>query len=150
MDANILKKGRAELINYAYERRAIAVMKTLAVRSPSDELVNRMKTQAAHARCVEAALSRLDPDEYAVLDIMYIDATPDSSIRLAEKTGMGEEEIRKTTEDALGAFCVYFFGENEKSRGGEAAADISALFLRNDEAVRPVPSLVDRARLLGL
>ena len=69
---------------------------------------------------------------------------------LAEKIGCGAEQIRDLVNDALGSFCAYYFADNEKSRGGEAAADISALFLRNDEAVRPVPSLVDRARLLGL
>ena len=125
MDGNILKEGRAALINYAYERRAVVVMKAMAEKKPSEELAKRMKTQAAHAR-------------------------PDGERILAEKIGCGTEQIRDMVKDALGSFCAYYFADNEKSRGGEAAAEISALFLRNDEAVRPVPSLIDRARLLGL
>ena len=150
MDGNILKEGRAALINYAYERRAIVVMKALAEKKPSEELSKRMKTQAAHVRRVEAALLRLTAAEYVLLEGAFIDARPDGERILAEKIGCGADQIRDLVNAALGSFCAYYFGDNEKSRGGEAAADISALFLRNDEAVRPVPSLVDRARLLGL
>ena len=150
MDTNILRMGRAALINYAYERRAVGVMRRLTESDPSEALAARMKAQAAHVRSVESALLRLTDREYEILDTMYISARPDSTERLAEKFGCGTEETCRITKEALGSFCARFFSVNEKSRGGEAAADISALFLRNDEAVRPVPSLVDRARLLGL
>ena len=150
MDGNILKEGRAALINYAYERRAVVVMKAMAEKKPSEELAKRMKTQAAHVRRVEAALLRLTAAEYVLLEGAFIDTRPDGERILAEKIGCGTEQIRDMVKDALGSFCAYYFADNEKSRGGEAAAEISALFLRNDEAVRPVPSLVDRARLLGL
>ena len=150
MDANILEKGRAALINYAYERRAVTVMKAMAEKAPSEELSKRIKTQAARARRTEAALLRLTGAEYVLLEGSYIDARPDGDRLLAEKIGCTVGEVRDMAKDALCSFCAYYFAENEKSRGGEAAADISALFLRNDEAVRPVPSLVDRARLLGL
>ena len=150
MDGNILKEGRAALINYAYERRAVVVMKAMSEKKPSEELAKRMKTQAAHARRVEAALLRLTAAEYVLLEGAFIDARPDGERILAEKIGCGTKQIRDMVKDALGSFCAYYFADNEKSRGGEAAAEISALFLRNDEAVRPVPSLIDRARLLGL
>ena len=150
IDANILRMGRTALVNYGYEKRAVNVMKELTGRDESGELTVRMKTQAARARHAETALLRLTAVEQDLLTCTYIEARPGNVRRLAAKYGCDGDTIRKMTDDALESFCVYYFAGNEKSRGGEAAADISALFLRNDEAVRPVPSLIDRARLLGL
>ena len=75
MDANILEKGRAALINYAYERRAVTVMKAMAEKAPSEELSKRIKTQAARARRTEAALLRLTGAEYVLLEGSYIART---------------------------------------------------------------------------